>query len=254
MIVTADDFGLCPEIDEAICLLHDRGVVGRTSLVVNGPSFEASVEALRQRPALQVAIHLNITDGAPVLPAAQVASLVDREGRFRGGRHYGIIAGILGGRIRTSEIGREWRAQIARARDAGIGLCEMNAHGHLHLLPPLHGIVLGLRREFGIPGVRLVRSSEGARGMLLHLCSHLLLRKLRGEGEPATLPDRTLGLRRPGSIDLRIRLRELADDAGGRIELIVHPARRPNPYHQRWGYSGEQVFNWLLADLSRGAE
>jgi predicted glycoside hydrolase/deacetylase ChbG (UPF0249 family) len=25
--VTADDFGLCREIDEAICLLHDRGIV-----------------------------------------------------------------------------------------------------------------------------------------------------------------------------------------------------------------------------------
>ena len=29
VIVTADDFGLCQEVNDAICLLHDRGVVHR---------------------------------------------------------------------------------------------------------------------------------------------------------------------------------------------------------------------------------
>lgn len=121
LVVTADDFGLCAEIDEAICLLHDRGVVGRTSLVVNTPQFEASVEALRRRPGLEVAIHLNVTDGRPVLPPEEVPTLVDGGGSFRGGRHYAVLAGILAGRVRRSDVHREWQAQIAKARDAGLG-------------------------------------------------------------------------------------------------------------------------------------
>jgi predicted glycoside hydrolase/deacetylase ChbG (UPF0249 family) len=245
--VTADDFGLCREIDEAICLLHDRGIVRRASLIVNTPSFDASVEALQQRPALDVAIHLNLTDGRPVLPADAVPTLVDAGGSFPGGRHYGIVGRILSGRMSRDEVHREWRAQIAKAQGAGVVLQELNSHGHLHLLPHLHGIVLALRHEFDIPRVRLVHSFEWPRGVLLHLCSLGLRRKLTRAGAPALWPDRTLGLRSPGAIDRRIRLRDLA---GGHIttELIVHPSQGANDYHSRWGYAGDDVLHWLLSD------
>lgn len=246
--VTADDFGLCPEIDEAICLLHDRGIVRRTSLIVNTPSFDTSVEALRNRPALEVAIHLNLTDGRPVLPADTVPTLVDGRGCFHGGRHYGIVARILSGRMSRRDIHREWRAQIAKARGAGLALRELNTHGHLHLLPRLHGIVLELRREFNIPQVRLVHSMEWPRGALLDVCSRELRRKLRRDGAAPVWPDRTLGLRSPGAIDRRIRLRDLAAGGTGTAELIVHPSRGTNAYHDRWGYAGDDVLNWLLGN------
>jgi predicted glycoside hydrolase/deacetylase ChbG (UPF0249 family) len=248
VVVTADDFGLCAPIDEAVCLLHERGIVRRTSLVVNTPSFDASVEALHRRPSLEVAVHLNLTDGRPVLPPADVSTLVDASGCFHGGRHYGVIARILSGRIRRDEIHREWRAQIAKAQGARLTLRELNSHGHLHLLPPLHGIVLDLRREFDIPQIRLVHSREWPRGVLLQLCSRGLLKKLRRDGVQAVWPDRTVGLRSPGAVDARIRLRDLAIGGGADTELIVHPSRGANEYHRRWGYAGDDVLNWLLGD------
>jgi predicted glycoside hydrolase/deacetylase ChbG (UPF0249 family) len=247
LVVTADDFGLCPEIDDAICVLHDRGVVTRTSLLVNTPLFESSVEALRRRPGLEVAIHLNLTDGRPVLPATEVPSLVDAEGRFAGGRHYGVIAGIMAGRVDRGDIHREWRAQIAKGKGAGLTFSELNAHGHLHLLPALQGMVLDLQREFAIPRVRLVRSHEWPRGVLLHLCSLVMRRRQRRRGAPVTWPDATVGLRTPGDVDPRIRLDAFSRRASGTTELIAHPAARRNPYHDRWGYRGEEVLNWLLA-------
>ena len=244
--VTADDFGLCREIDEAICLLHDRGIVRRASLIVNTPSFDTSVAALRERPALEVAIHLNLTDGQPILPADTVPTLVDDRGSFHGGRHYGIVGRILSGRMRRDEVHREWRAQIAKAHAAGLALHELNSHGHLHLLPQLHDIVLALRREFNIPQVRLVHSFEWPRGVLLHLCSLGLRRKLKRDGISAAWPDRTFGLRHPGSIDTRIKLGDLAAGERNTVELIVHPSRGTNAYHDRWGYAGDDVLNWLL--------
>ena len=108
IVVTADDFGLCPEINEAICLLYDRGIVRRTSFMVNTDWFESSVEALRSRPALEVGVHLNLTDGKPVLPAEEVPTLINGNGRFHGGRHYGVIARILSGRMSQLDIHREW--------------------------------------------------------------------------------------------------------------------------------------------------
>jgi hypothetical protein len=69
----------------------------------------------------------------------------------------------------------------------------------------------------------------------------------------AVWPDRTLGLRSPGAVDQGIRLRDLAMDRGSRTELIVHPSRGANPYHDRWGYAGEDVTNWLLHSASDDA-
>ena len=246
IVVSADDFGLCPEINEAICLLHDRGVVRRASFIVNMDGFESSVEALRSRPSLDVAVHLNLTDGRPILPAALVPTLVDRKGFFHGGRHhYGVVARIAAGRMRTGEIHREWRAQIEKARAAGLRIQQLNSHGHLHLLPRLHGIVLALLHEFEISDVRLVRSFDSVRGVLLSVCSLRLMRSLKRHGPAAVAPDRTLGLRRPGSIDARIDLRRPAG-ADASTELIAHPSKGSNEYHRRWGYAGDDELARLL--------
>jgi chitin disaccharide deacetylase len=253
LVVTADDFGLCEEIDEAICLLHDRGVVRRTSLLVNLPRFERSIEALRARPALEVAMHLNVTDGPPVLPPREVPTLVDSQGCFPGGRHYGIIAGIVTGRVNDAEIHHEWHAQIEKARNAGVQLRELNAHGHLHLLPQLHRVVRDLRREFNIPQVRLVHSFEWPRGVALQICSRLLARSLRRDGVIPAWPRRTLGLRRSGAVDPRIHLRDITAESGPPVELIVHPSRGTNTYHDRWEYDGESLTNWLLREAVNGA-
>lgn len=248
VVVTADDFGMCEEIDEAICLLHDRGVVHRTSLVVNLPRFERSIEALRARPTLEVAMHLNLTDGPPVLPPREVSTLVSPQGSFAGGRHYGIIAAIIAGRVSVPEIHCEWRAQIEKALNADVPLRELNAHGHLHLLPQLHAVVRELRREFHMPRVRLVRSFEWPRGVLLQVCSRVLARSLARDGVVTAWPDRTVGLRRPGAVDPHIRLHDLAAPATGVVELIVHPSRGGNSYHDRWEYDGDAVTNWLLRE------
>jgi predicted glycoside hydrolase/deacetylase ChbG (UPF0249 family) len=217
-------------------------------LIVNTPSFDTSVAALRERPALEVAIHLNLTDGQPVLPADAVPTLVDDRGRFYGGRHYGIVGRILSGRMRRDEVHREWRAQIAKAHGAGLALHELNSHGHLHLLPQLHDIVLALRREFNIPQVRLVHIVR----MASRRAAASVLARPAAEAEArrhiSGVADRTFGLRHPGSIDTRIKLGDLAAGERSTVELIVHPSRGTNAYHDRWGYAGDDVLNWLLGN------
>ena len=248
VIVTADDFGLCQEVNDAICLLHDRGVVQRTSFIVNTEHFESSAEALLRRTALEVGIHLDLTDGRPVLASTEVPTLVNRSGCFRGGRHYGVLARILSGRLSRSEIRSEWRAQISKAVGAGIDVRCLNAHGHLHLLPALRGIVLDLLDEFAIGEVRVVLSGRSARGLVLRLCSLGMVRAVRRRRLPVTFPDRILGLDRPGLLDTRRILKELATSGEGVSELIVHPALAPNEYHRRWRYAGADEVRALLSD------
>src|SRR5215510_6253599 len=117
------------------------------------------------------------------------------------------------------EIRREWRAQIAKAREAGIPLRQLNAHGHLHLLPQLHGVVVDLVREFDIADVRLIRSFDSPKALLLHACSLELGRRLRRAGLSVAFPRRTLGLRTPGSIDSRLRVGAVAVAGAGASEF-----------------------------------
>lgn len=245
--VTADDFGLCPEVNEAVCLLHDRGVVQRTCFMVTTAHFASSVEALLRRPALEVAIHLDLTDGRPVLPAAAVPSLVNRNACFRGGRHYGVLARILAGLMSRREIRAEWRAQVAAALRAGIEIKQLTSHGHVHLLPQLRGVVLDLVEEFAIPQLRVVRSGESVRGLLLRACSTGLVEAATRRGLVVACADRIIGLGHPGSIDRQRLFTALSGARGGTVELIVHPAAGRNDYHRRWGYSGEEEMRTLLS-------
>jgi predicted glycoside hydrolase/deacetylase ChbG (UPF0249 family) len=246
IIVTADDFGLCPAVNEAICLLHDRGIVARTSFIVSTDYFDASVDQLLERPALEVGIHLDLTDGLPVAGAAAVPTLVNRHGRFRGGLHYGVLARILSGRISRRDIRAEWRAQIAKATRAGIAIRHLNAHGHLHLLPQLHSIVLDLLEEFRIPNLRLVSSASSNRGRLFQLCSQPMILAMRERGLAVSFPDRILGLGHQGSLTKTRILESLGGNGEGCVELIVHPSLGDNAYHRRWRYAGQREMHALL--------
>jgi predicted glycoside hydrolase/deacetylase ChbG (UPF0249 family) len=239
LIVTADDFGLCAEVNDAICQLHDRGVVQRASVIVNTEHFESSVGALRSRPALEAGIHLNLTDGRPVLPPGEVGALVNSRGGFRGGRHYGVLTHILGRRMPRDDIRAEWRAQVVKMRRAGLDIKHLNAHGHLHLLPQLREVVLDLLEEFAIAHVRLVLAGDSARGVLLRLCSRGMVRAIRRRGLAVTFPDRILGLGCSGALTEPQLLKELTRRWEGVAELVVHPALGDNPYHRRWRYAGE---------------
>jgi predicted glycoside hydrolase/deacetylase ChbG (UPF0249 family) len=248
LIVTADDFGLCAEVNDAICQLHDRGVVQRASVIVNTEHFESSVEALRSRPSLEAGIHLNLTDGRPVLPAGEVATLVNGRGSFRRGRHYTVLAHILGQRRARDDIRAEWRAQVAKMRRAGIDIKHLNAHGHLHLLPQLREVVLDLLEEFAIAHVRLVLAGDSPRGLLLRLCSRGMVHAIRRRGLAVTFPDRILGLGASGALTEPQLLKELTRKWVGVAELVVHPALGDNSYHRRWRYAGETEMRALLSE------
>lgn len=59
VIVNADDLGMSAEVDRGIFEAHDHGIVTSTSLIVDGPNAEASIQQTRQRPDLGLGIHVN---------------------------------------------------------------------------------------------------------------------------------------------------------------------------------------------------
>jgi len=246
LLVTADDFGLCRQVNEAVCLLHDRGVVHSTSLVANSDVFELSLRQLRERPGLQVGVHLNLTDGKPVLSSRQVPSLVNSDGAFHGGRHYRVLARVLSGRLSKDEVRAEWTAQLTRVAETGMRIHHLNSHGHIHLLPAFHAIVLDLVEQFAIPFLRLLLSVDSLRHRAFGRCSRAMLTEMRRRETRILYPRQVLGLGRQGALTEAFFLQRLSQGTPGLAELIVHPSAAGNEYHRRWRYSGEAEMKALL--------
>src|SRR5262245_40914365 len=75
LIVPADDFGLAPEINEAVEQAHRSGVLTAASLMVAGPAAADAVRRARAMPQLRVGLHLVLVEGRAVLEPQQVKRL-----------------------------------------------------------------------------------------------------------------------------------------------------------------------------------
>jgi predicted glycoside hydrolase/deacetylase ChbG (UPF0249 family) len=152
VIFNADDFGLTGGTNAGIIGAFRHGLVRSASLMVTTPGFADAVELARAHPGLDLGVHLALTGVAPVLPAAQIPSLVDRQGHFP---HPSAWLGrALSKRLRPTEVHAELRAQLLRAFETGLPFSHIDSHHHVHLFAPVARIVGALAREFGLPVVR----------------------------------------------------------------------------------------------------
>jgi len=227
LIVNADDVGLHPGLTDGALAAHDAGVVTSCSVVATGPDFAATAALLRARPALDVGVHLALTGGVPLTPAAEVTSLVDGGGRFPPGWRVSAWRAATG-RLRPDEVERELRRQVARVLDAGLAVSHLDGHEHLHALPGVIEVVAAVAVELAIPFVRCPRESEpwrggAARAPALYALDRLgrrAARRVRAAG--LRHADRTLGIARAGRLD-RAELSRLIGRVVGTCELVCHP-------------------------------
>ncbi|HYL09897.1 MAG TPA: ChbG/HpnK family deacetylase [Candidatus Acidoferrales bacterium] len=154
LIVNADDFGWSEGVSRGIAEAHREGIVTSTTLLANGAAFEAAVRLARQEPRLGVGVHLNLSDGRPILAGWDVPSLVNAQGQFSGGPMR-LAAKMFAGRLQAAEVEAEWDAQISKVRKAGIQPTHLDGHKHVQMLPALFPIALRLAKRHGIAAVRV---------------------------------------------------------------------------------------------------
>jgi predicted glycoside hydrolase/deacetylase ChbG (UPF0249 family) len=223
--VHADDLGLSPGVDLAIRHGFESGTITSASILVAGASAREALAWAAKHPEHDFGVHLNLTHGAPTLPAQLVPGLVDRHGRFRPKRR--LLARLLLGRVPTGEILAEWNAQIEAVVAAGVRISQLDSHHHVHLLPSLfRGAAAPLARERGL-ALRTMDGPAGfvggrldAKGILLAYLSRWAARG----GVAGLSAARGTGTALAGSPDVRV-LRSLLRrmEAGSTYELVVHP-------------------------------
>lgn len=231
LIVNADDFGLCGSVNRGILEAHRQGIVTSATLLAGAPGFEEAVALARGEPGLGVGVHLNLTRGRPVSAPSRVPTLVRDDGMFAH-TPWTLALGMLGRRIALDEVEREWAAQIDRGRDFGITPTHLDSEKHVHLLPGLLDVALGLARDRGIGAIR----AGGEPGVWARLapvnpqwyktCGVAVLgrrarRHAMADGRRA--PDRVLGVLDGGRLDEDHLVRLLGRVSAGVTELICHP-------------------------------
>ena len=234
MVITADDFGLAREVNEAVEIAHKRGILSAASLMVVAPEAKDAVSRARSMPGLRVGLHLALTDATPVLPPEKIPRLVDHAGRLRADLARLGLDLALDARARR-QLHAEIEAQFSAFRATGLTLDHVNAHQHYHL----HPIVAAMVIEIGLNnGMRALRTpSEPRRVIALadqpcrasyrtieSACAALLRRRAKRAGL-ATL-DGVLGLRWSGQMTAPRLQACLAGLPPGSWEIYFHPATR----------------------------
>src|SRR6266511_3990969 len=156
LIITADDYGMCDAVNDAIEECLAAGAVHATCVMINMPAYAAAA-ALRQRfPHRSIGIHWNLTQGRPLLPPSQIPSLVNGDdGNFLPASQ--LRCRWLLRRISPAELTAELRAQYQRFCEVAGEPDFWNTHENVHVLPGLFETCVALGQALRIPAMRCHR-------------------------------------------------------------------------------------------------
>ena len=226
-IITADDFGVATQVNEAVEQAHREGILTVTSLMVTGAAAADAVARARANPTLGIGLHVALAETPPALPPSQISDLVDEHGAFRIESLPVALALVARPAVRH-QLEAEIEAQFALFAATGLPLDHVNTHKHMHLHPVIAAILLkvGLRH-----GMKALRAPIEERALLAEPVSGFdiakpFARRVQRTARAAgvKVPDRTFGLAWSGAMHAE-RLRGILETLPeGVNEIYLHPA------------------------------
>ncbi|TXM71033.1 hopanoid biosynthesis-associated protein HpnK [Methylobacterium sp. WL120] len=232
LVVTADDFGLSREVNDAVEQAHRDGILTAASLMVSAPAAADAVARARRMPSLRVGLHLVLVEAWPTLPAAQLPDLTDADGLMRRDmERLGLDLALKPAARR--QLSAEITAQFEAFRATGLLLDHVNAHKHFHVHPLIAGAVLAIGPRYGMRAIRVPREPRAVLRLAepgatpraaLDTAPWAALLAVRARRMSLTIPDRTLGLAWSGAMTPPRVAALLANLPDGLTELYTHPA------------------------------
>jgi hopanoid biosynthesis associated protein HpnK len=243
LIVSGDDFGLHPMINQGIIEAHNGGILTSTSIVPCGQAVDHAVQLAKQHPGISVGIHLTFVEEVPVCKPEDIPSLVNADGRFLLSWKQ-LLPHLLGGRIQPDHLRQEAEAQMSRILDMGIIPTHMDSHQYLHLYPTVWKMIAPVLQKFKIERIRTIGSEvmPGHRGWKSHTLE-LLSRRLQNELNRSGIwtPDHAAGTSLGGHITEQHIIQLLDNLPNGTTELICHPGQSDDELgkHYDWDFHWE---------------
>lgn len=232
VIITADDLGLWPEINDAVMAGYDSGIISSASLRVSAAASHAAMVSLATRPGLGVGLQLVLCEGRATLPRKHIPDLVDNTGSFVSRPLEAAWLYRRRGPLRD-ELKAEIRAQIEKFLSSGLFLSHISSSFNLHLHPTVVSILKELANDYPLSAIRkpcgaLWRASQrytapGWQRPIETLLMGRVIRKGRRRSGVFLGPDRVepLSVMRPATeheVARRIRAAR-----PGLTEFVCHP-------------------------------
>lgn len=258
LIVSGDDFGAAPEVNQGIERAHRDGILTSTSLMVAGEAAADAVARAQGCPSLAVGLHLVLAQDRPMSPPREIRAMVSRaDGRFGdqpilNGLRYAWAWCRRAGR---RQLLRELDAQLAAFHTTGLPLAHVDGHLNMHLHPMILPLLVELAPHHGITRMRLSRETLGPalrydrRHAFRKTFETGVFRALSALAKPQLdragirTADRIYGMHQSGHIDEAYVLHVLANLPTGTSELYGHPATAMPPslsrYQPGYDHAGE---------------
>lgn len=241
LIVNADDYGLSRGVNAGIIEAAEKGVVTSASMMVNLEGFGDTVVRARSCPSLSLGLHFNLTTGKPLTAAPSLRR--SESGQFHS--MPALIARASLGRVDSSEVTAECRAQIDRMIEAGIAPTHLDSHRHIHAHPALWPAVIEAASSRGISSVRVPSEPLWANGRdwraTLKKSGLLVSTRLarRKAGHPSGI--HFFGISLQGGSSFAARLFALIPQLpAGTTELMTHPGYSDTALSEHDGYTWQR--------------
>lgn len=228
LIVTGDDFGFSPAVNEGILKAYREGILRFASLMVTGRAVEDAARLARENPGLGVGLHLDLCSANPV---------------YWGLRYYFSAKD-------RARLEAEITRQIEACLRLGIKPTHADGHINIHTHPSIFPILARLAKRYGIARLRLARGELALSWryskrrflpqLLLGATFSALASRLAPQAAGLCVPERSLGLLRSGLMSEEYVLSLLGNLPAGLTEIYFHPSSdpgsaagaRPTPSHQ----------------------
>ena len=236
LIITADDYGLHPAVNTAIEECLAAGTVRSTCVMTNMPDATGACDLRDRFPYASLGIHWTLTLGKPVLPPAEIGSLVNSDGEFLSIGEFRNR--WMRGLIRRAEIQRELYAQYTRFSALAGSPDYWNTHQNIHVFPVLFQTVATIGQSLEIPAMRCYRritipvristTQHQLRHPLYWLKGLIIARWSEAvEAHGTRMPAGTLEM--PGATDGKGELEQVVrrpkfSQLTRPVELVIHPA------------------------------
>lgn len=151
LILHADDVGMCQASIPAFLELAESGGISSASAMVPCPWFSEVARFCRSNPSVDMGVHLTLTSEwsglrwSPVSTLDPNSGLLDETGYFHARREQALE------KASPDAVCLEMRAQLTRARSAGIDVTHLDAHMFTAMRPPFTELYLRLGVEEQLP-------------------------------------------------------------------------------------------------------
>lgn len=251
----ADDYGITEQQAADILKLSQvcggQGALSSVSIFANSPAFEAAAEMARpyvESGKLAMALHLNLVEGRPCAPVAEVPLLVNQRGTFAND-FVGLLKLSMGAQrwAFRQQLQRECVAQIQRYLAAFPQMkrtMRVDSHQHTHAVPAVFDALSQAMAELGVTVTHLrcpieplaPHRAAGSNMPPVNLAKDALItwlwRKNRSKMPAACEVPLFCGVVLSGAMDtvdwpLLDAFESLAADRGKNVQVLFHPVSVP---------------------------